>query len=468
MNRNIRKLAYMILASFVLISFYIGLLPVYLSHIESKSRRGEAVWPADPRTLERWQEVIAGNIYDKNGKLLAQTITGQGRNFRSYPFGGNFAHVIGYSSSRYGLAGLEANMAGVLTGEGSLSSLRDFLAKITGKKPEGNSLQLTLDASLQEKAMKLLEGKRGALVAMEPKTGKILALASSPTFEPNKIDADMVSLREDDSSPLLNRATQGFYAPGSVFKLITLAAVLKEDPGVTSNTFECPGYLKVEGFKLTDNRVHGKIDLKKAFALSCNTAFGFLGLKIGAHALVDMAKAFGFNKSPDFPIDYYPGKIPGAPSMSKSELASTAIGQGNVVANPMQMALAASAVANEGTIMRPRLIEKIMSSEGKTIKEIRPEKWLTPIDRKTARIMRDYMAEVVRSGTGVQASVPGIQVAGKTGTAENAGKDHAWFVGFAPFSNPRVVVAVIIENGGSGGEVAAPIAREIIRQVIYG
>jgi len=470
LNKNILRLAYVILTCLAFISLYIGFVPVYLSHVEAKSRRGEAAWLTDPRIFKERQKIVPGNIYDKNGTLLAQTVNEgeKEKKRRSYPLGKNFAHITGYSSAKYGVTGLEASMAPVLLGKQGYSTLIDFLARVIGKKTEGNSLILTVDASLQEKAYSLLAGRQGAVVAIKPKTGEVLALASSPSFDPNKIDSHMASLRKDPRSPLLNRATQGSYAPGSVFKLVTLAAALEENPGITASTFMCPGYLTVEGFKLTCNGAHGKIDLKKALALSCNTTFAALGIKIGAQSLVETAEAFGFNGKCKFLIDYYPGTIAGAGVMSKTELASTAIGQGSAVANPMQMALVTCGVANNGIVMHPRLVHKIVSPEGKTIQQTRPEKWLSPMAPETARVIRDYMAEVIRSGTGTRASIPGVAVAGKTGTAENAGKAHGWFVGFAPVSDPEVVVSVIVENGGSGGAVAAPIGREIMRQAIRG
>lgn len=467
MNKNIRMLAYVLLASLAFICIYLAFIPFHLSQVEKKSRNGNAAWLNDPRLLLKRQEVAAGSIYDRNGILLAQTVTGPEEvKLRNYPQGRDFSHVIGYSSLKYGISGLEARLASVLLDETGAMFSRDFFPVAAGEDARGNDIVLTLDASLQKQATALLNGKQGALVALEPATGKILALVSSPAFDPNNIDNQMISLKEDESSPLLNRATQGSYAPGSVFKMVTLTAALDNMVGVENDTFQCRGQLTGENFSLGCSPEHGQIDLKKAFAVSCNVAFAELGLDMGKRALVKTAEKFGFNGYSDFPIAYYPGKISGISSMNKAELALTAIGQGSVVANPMQMAVAASGVANGGKIMRPTLVDRVVSPKGKTLGEARPEVWSQVTSAEHAEIIKEYMNSVVNEGTGRRAIIPGLPVAGKTGTAENKGDPHAWFIGFAPVSSPKVVVAVIIENGGSGGAVAAPIAREIMRQAV--
>ncbi len=458
MHKNIRYLAYIVLACLAFLVIYIGFIPLYISHVQSQSKNGKAAWLNDPRLLKKMQEKQVGSIYDRRGELLAQTVTGPaGVNKRQYPMGHNFAHIIGYSSTKYGLTGIEAGLSSVLLGEGNLE---------LSNPPEGNSIELTIDASLQKLAVSLLGGRRGALVAIEPKTGDILALASSPTFDPNEIDTQMPSLKNDNSSPLLNRATQGVYAPGSVFKLVTLTSVLQNIPGAANRVFECKGSLSGQGFVLKCNDVHGRIDLKEALEVSCNSVFAAFSLELGSRALIKTAQAYGFNRGCDLPINYYPGEVSGNGSMSESQLAFTAIGQGKAVANPMQMAIVACGLANNGMVMRPTLVKRIISPKGETIQESKPEEWLNVTDPDRAETIKDYMVAVVREGSGTRAGISGIEVAGKTGTAENSDMAHAWFVGFAPASDPEVAVAVIIENGGSGGAVAAPVAREIMSRAI--
>lgn len=474
MNKNILRLSYLIITCLVLLCVCVGLIPDYLSFIEKKGRQGEAAWLNDPRILEERKKIITGTVYDRHHRILIDTVPGTGEaegQVRRYPLGESAAHLTGYSSTRYGLAGIEAGMSTVLAGGEGPQPLNRLRALFTGNELEGNSIRLTVDAAMQQKAWSLLNGRKGAIVAIDPRSGDILTMASSPSFDPNQIEANMEVLLHDQNSPLLNRASQGAYAPGSVFKIITLAAALEKNSSLTQKRYSCPGYIIVDGFKLNCTQVHGELDLERAFILSCNTTFASLGLEAGAKALGGKAREFGFDTGCDLPFDYYPGSLGGTnlKSAGPTDLASAAIGQGSVTANPMQIALAACAVANQGIIMQPRLVEEIMDPNGHVVHTAQSQKWLTAVQPGTADRIKGYMVKTVQFGTGSKASISGVRVAGKTGTAENAGKEpHAWFVGFAPAEEPRVVVAVIIENGGSGGLVAAPIAREIMNQALFG
>ena len=321
---------------------------------------------------------------------------------------------------------------------------------------------MTLDADLQQLAFQELAGRRGAIVVLNPRTGAILALASNPSFTPGELENSMDSWRQDSSAPLLNRATQGAYPPGSVFKIVTAAAALQNLPGILEREVQCGGYLTVDGFRLEDNAVHNEVDLNRAMAVSCNVAFATFGLEVGGVSFRRAAEDFGLGQGAALGIPYRPGSLAIEHELAGTELASSAIGQGRVLVNPMQMALITAAVANGGTIMKPYLVAGVRTPEDRLRDEARPGPWLRPMDPRTAALIAGAMEDVVTSGTGKGAAVQGVRVAGKTGSAQNpGGNPHAWFTGFAPADDPRLVVAVVLENAGSGGSMAAPLARQM-------
>lgn len=463
MKENIRHLAYFLLSILLVLVVYVTMVPAYLDHVEKRVQRGELVSLQDPRNWAYQAAVKRGQILDRNGVVLAETVP-QGQWFnRHYPLGAAAAHVTGYNSLRYGSAGLEAGYAPALLAMEEADRLKTFLDRLRGRQVEGNHLVLTLDADLQQMAYERLGGRRGAIVVLEPATGAILALASSPSFDPGELDRGMEIWHQDRSAPLLNRATQGAYPPGSVFKIITAAAALQNLTGVTAREFQCPGHLIVEGFRLEDNAVHGEVDLHRAMTVSCNVTFATLGLEVGGAKLHQAAASFGLGRGAALGIPYRPGSLAPAGELSGTELASSAIGQGRVLVNPLQMALVTAAVANGGTIMKPYLVAGVRTPEGHWRDEVRPGPWLKPMDVQTAGLITATMVAVVNDGTGKSAALRGIQVAGKTGSAQNpGGQSHAWFTGFAPAENPTVVVAVVLENAGGGGSVAAPLARDIL------
>ena len=457
MKNNVRRLAYVILTGLVAICIYLALIPYYLKHAPGSGTL------ADPRIAAREKMIKRGSIFDREGQVLARSVPQTAGGFaREYPLGSSAAHIIGYYSAKAGSAGLEKTRASVLLGLNVGNPFYSLMNRITGKPGVGNDMTLTLDAKLQQYVATLLNGQKGAAVVLNPATGGILATASYPNFDPTRVED---YLKQPDS-PLLDRALQGAYPPGSIFKIVTAAGILEDLPGMAGETIHCNGALEVNGFILKDNAVHGNVDFKEAFARSCNVAFGSYGLALGAKDFVNMAGAFGIGVSPDFPLPLYQGYMPRADELSGPALASSAIGQGQVLVSPLQAALLASAVANGGEIMKPYLISRY-SGPGGFEKTFRPEKWLMPMTPAVAGVIKDEMIAVVQSGTGRAAALPGITVAGKTGSAENPhGKSHAWFVGFAPAEQPRVVVAVVLENQGSGGAKAAPLAREILRRAL--
>jgi peptidoglycan glycosyltransferase len=357
----------------------------------------------------------------------------------------------------------------------------------TGKEIEGNSVVLTVDDRLQQLAAKELGNSRGAIVAMEPDTGRILAMVSNPTFDSNTVSENWSTLNSDeDNSPLLNRAAQGLYPPGSVFKIITAAAAIEAGSEAESFSMRCLGEMAVGHSVLHcyNGNAHGNVDMTKAFAKSCNTYFASVAAKIGAPALISEAESFGFNSDINFPLEYNSSLFSLTKDCNANELAETAIGQGKTLVTPLFMAMVTSAIANNGTMMQPYIVDHIKTPWGGTTDRTIPVKLRQVCDASTAYKVKELMCEVVNSGTGQDAafSVSGtsrdktasgsslentysgtITVAGKTGTAENSsGDDHAWFVAFAPAEKPRIAVAVLLENAGHGSK-AIPDARELMK-----
>ena len=462
---NIRKLAYFLTGLFVVLIIYLFYLNLWQGPVLANH-------PYNKRAATQEAMVQRGTISDCHGVVLAKTVTQGGLKKRIYPQGEDFAPLIGFISLRYGHTGLESVYNQELLGINRVSKLKNFINRLARRPLAGNSLILTLDANLQHLARQLLNNQRGAIVALEPKTGAILALASAPGYDPNTIDTEFDLLKKDPAAPFLNRATQGVYPPGSAFKIITLAGALTYAPEAVQGTYNCTGSIMAEGFRLTDHSVHGEVYFQQALAVSCNTYFARLGLALGQNKFYQNALSFGFNQNPGegdklWQDIYIPGKVPLPGQMSKPELASSAIGQGQITVNPLQMALATAGIANAGVIMKPYLLSEVRSPNGGTLEKIAPKRWKTATTPLAAGFVNEAMQAVVEHGTGQAAAIPGLKVAGKTGSAQNPqGKTHAWFIGFAPAENPRVAVAAVVEQKGAGGVIAAPIAREILRAAL--
>lgn len=457
MKENIKRLGYVLLGCFMVVSLYLGYVGVFwgprlIAH------------PYNRRLAAAEAQIQRGNIYDRQGVILAQSREGK----RYYPLGKLAAHPVGFVSALYGKAGLEAVLDPYLLGRAPGDRVRAFWDRLRGKPTVGNDVVVTLDARLQRQAAQLLAGRRGAVVALNPRSGAILAMASSPAFDPNRIEESYPAVQGEREAPLFNRATQGAYPPGSTFKLVTAAAALAAARSNAERMFECQGSIAVDGFVLRDTVVHGRVSFERALAESCNSTFALLGLEVGAQRLYRAARSFGFEQNPwegtATPFwPYRPGSLTSPERMSRPLLASSAIGQGEVLVSPLQMALVAAAIANGGIIMRPCFVERILDPSGRELYRNEPRVWLKATDSGVAEIIMKAMVTAVREGTGREAFLPGVSVAGKTGSAQNPhGDAHAWFIGFAPAEDPRVAVAVIIENGGSGGSVAAPVARELL------
>lgn len=478
MKSNIVKLGIFFIVIFLILIFYLTYLNLYLGSQLSAN-------PYNLRMAIAEDNIVRGSILDKNGIVLAKDVKTDNEKIRKYPLGENTAHLIGYLSSRYGRSGLEADLNYYLLAMDYEGKLDKKISDFKNEQFYGYDVYLTLDTVLQKKAFELLGDQKGAVVALEPSTGKVLAMVSKPSYDPNLLE-DVVEGEltyfdkigaDEANSPLLNRATAGLYPPGSTFKLVTGAGVLKQDLKEVTQSYNCRGQIVVDGFSLSDTGVHGNVELKSALKVSCNSAFAYYGLALGEKGLRQIACDFGFlDKEGNSSIllqqtglddglrkyvQYSPGRFT-SESFSKAELASNSIGQGSNLASPMQMALVVQAISNKGTIVVPYVLDYVKDKDGEVKMKNETKAWNKAVSEEDCQELILGMQEVVNSGTGTRARVDGISVAGKTGSAENEkGITHAWFVGFAPVENPKIALSIIVENGGGGGKVAAPIASQL-------
>lgn len=407
---------------------------------------------------------------------------------RTYPGGAAFAHVTGFASFVYGRTGIEQAENDVLSGQSDNLFVRRLSDYITGRRPEGGRVVLTLQQAAQRAAYAGLQGKRGAVVALDPRTGAILAMVSTPSFDPARLsshDAKAMrayyeKLQNDEADPMLNRAISQTYPPGSTFKVITSAAALSSGKFTPSSEIPSPTELDLPQ---TDRNLknfggescgNGKTtSLADALKISCNTAFGQLGMDLGGDALRDQAEKFGLNDDGvKVPLRVARSVFPD--ELSPPQEAQSAIGQYDVRVTPLQMAMVAAGIANGGAVMKPYLVREVQAPDLSTLSQTRPEVYKRAISAGVADQLTAMMQLVVSKGTGTAAQIPGVAVAGKTGTAQHAEGQapHAWFIAFAPAQDPQVAIAVLVEDGGSagseatGGRVAAPIARDVMRAIL--
>ena len=488
MNRELRRL-FLVLA--VMFAAVVAVGTYWLWRAPDLEARQD-----NPTQLVRQITVKRGLVFADDGTtVLARNrkrdVEGREWFLRHYPEGSLAAHAVGYSTLERARTGLEESMNDFLTGSNSnLSSLVDRArSRLTGEPQEGNHLVLTLDAAAQKKANSLLQGRCGAIVALEPATGRVLVMASAPTFDPNLAarNFDRITATRavcDPAAPLLNRATQGLFVPGSTFKVVTAAAALDSGQFRPTSTFFDPGYCIQYGrrvFNYADQNgpeQFGRVTLGEALEHSINAVFCDIGKELGGDVLVDYAKRFGFYSVP--PLDtpeaerlasglYEDGRLFDPELSSDVDEGRLAFGQERLLATPLQMAMVASAIANGGVLMSPYLVERILKPDRSVLTQTKPEKLSDAVKPGTAAALTRMMEAVVASGTGRGAQIPGLSVAGKTGTGETgvAEENDAWFIAFAPADDPEVAVAVALSHEpGTGGAAAAPIVREVIETLL--
>lgn len=455
MNKRIKFIQYFFIFCFLSISVYI----LYFNFFQAKYIYSNSY---NKRLRKENTSIIRGDITDRSNQILVHSQMQKGNINRIYKYGRHFSHLIGYSVKSIGSTGIEALYNNELNTASTVDTIK---SKALGNKIKGNTIKLTVDKDLQIYASELLKGKKGSIVALNPRTGEILAMVSKPDYNPSNITKNWNSLIKDNNSPLLNRATDGLYPPGSIFKVVVSAAAYRNN--IIDYEINCTGKVNIEGYEIKDSsgKHHGTVNLERAFTQSCNSYFVHLGLKLGSNNLSNEATKFKFNKSIQNAM-----KLKGGTFLNKNDsknIAQQSIGQGEVLVTPLHAALIASIIANEGVMVEPYIVNSVVDSNGKTIRTFKPKKSERIIDANTAEKIKVMMADVVKSGTGKNARIKGINVAGKTGTAENPhGKSHSWFIGFAPADNPDIAIAVIIENGGSGGSNAAPIAGKVMKKAL--
>ena len=417
--------------------------------------------------------VIRGDFSDRNGNTLAHTEVAEGgTEIRQYPYGDLFAHVIGYNHPELGKSGLES-----VENFSLLSSNAFFLEKIRDEfqdqKHRGDTVVTTLDAGLQQTAYQALGENKGAVVVMEASTGKILVMLSKPSYDPNQIEVNWSYLNADeDNSPMLNRATQGSYAPGSTFKVVTALEYMREHPDYENYTYECAGEITSNDVTIRcfDSTVHGFENLRTSFANSCNASFVNIGLSLNRSSYAKTAEDLLFNKKLPCMLDYTKSSFSVDQKTGEAEVMMTAMGQGKTLVSPYHMALITAAAANGGILMEPYLVEKVTNHTGREIKKNVPKSYRMSSDE--AAKLKEYMRAVVDEGTGMLLSGQSYTAAGKTGTAEYAVDDgekmHSWFMGFTNVDNPELVISVIVEGyDGNDGAKAVPIAKQILDAYYY-
>ena len=423
--------------------------------------------PGNNHTIAREAKTERGTISTYDGTVLAQSTQNEdGTYSRVYPAGNLASHVVGYASTQYGTSGIEAAYNDALKGQQNFASWTDAVNYLAGVSTPGNDVVLTLNTTVQQAAQDALSGETGACVVMDPETGAVLGMASSPTYDAANVE-DVIKQAaaggsgSESSSELYNRATQALYAPGSTFKTVTLSVAFEDNVASESTEYDSPGSMEIGNASITNAKDigYGTISLSRATEVSSNTVFGQLGVQIGAKRLVEGAEKFCFNKQVDFDLPLATSLMPDPSEMTEWETAWAAagepVGEHASPAGPqttvLEMALVGCAIANEGTIMQPYLVDGIYSANGERSYTGTPSKLAQAVSATTAERVKTVMEGVVENGTGNAASISGVRVAGKTGTAERGdGTADSWFLCMAPADNPRVVVAIAIEKGESG------------------
>jgi peptidoglycan glycosyltransferase len=482
-NRQVVKLFALTVVLFaVLVGF-----TSYWSVFDAHALKGKN---ANRRPLLEQQQVERGRILAADGTVIARSVAkghGAGRRYlRRYPEGSLYGHPIGYSFVRQGDSELERQHDEELVG--ASSEFGSILDQLGGGTQQGDDVVTNLDPAAQRTALADLEAAGfGAVVAIEPGSGRVRVLASNPPFDPNRVPEHSAALNNDPTSPLLDRATQGRYPPGSTFKVVTAAAGLDSGAIGPESTIDAPGTLTIQGQPLQNdfNQGFGPISIDTALTFSVNTWFAQLGERVGQDTLFEYMDRFGFNSTPaiDLPSSQVEksGVLEGRKLLGRGDpvdVARVAIGQERLAVTPLQMAEVAAAVANGGKLMKPQIWSRVVDPDGRVVKRLEPSEYSQPIDPTTAAELTTAMEGVVSAGTGTNAAIPGVPVAGKTGTAETpyneacgggTEENQAWFIGFAPADEPKIAIAATVEcTTQFGNDVAAPIFRDVAETILNG
>lgn len=459
-NNGILGITYLIVALFLGLAVYMG----YFLQVRSE----DVINNSYNARLDSFSDrIVRGKIMAGDGTVLAETqVDAEGNETRVYYYGSVFDHAVGYSTK--GKTGIEA-LANFYLLTSHVNLLEQVGNELSGRKNPGDNVYTTLDAELQQAAYAALGDRKGVVIAMEPDTGKVLAMVSKPGYDPNTLlqDWDRLTGEDNGEGQLLNRATQGLYPPGSTFKIVTALEYMREHPNnYRDYQFDCSGVYENGDYRIKcyHSTAHGHQDFTLAFANSCNGAFSSLGLGLNLGGFRNTAKDLLFNSPlPITGLPYKQGSFNMEPGADTWEILQTSIGQGTTQITPMHNAMITAAIANGGTLMKPYFLDSVETAGGEEIKKFMPASYGSLMTAGEAAGLTELMRAVVTEGTGSAVRTDAYTVAAKTGSAEfETGKEtHAWFTGFAPAESPRLVVTVLVEEGGSGGRVAAPIARQL-------
>lgn len=482
--KSIRNVMVIFLFCFIALISYIAYFQVFKGPDIANDSGNKRLWA-------RRNEILRGTIYDKDGNPLTNSIRVDKFNqSREYIYGDLYVHALGYIDERFGITGLEEEYDNELSKYSSFSNgirslLKNFdLKKAFENRDEekiGNGIVTTLDYNLQKVAYDAMGDLKGAVVALNPKTGEVLAMVSKPTYDPKNLEQTIEDANTgvDTESKLLNRTINGLYPPGSVFKTITLAAALENDPSITGRTFNDTGKITFDdGTELNNymKQAHGNLDLQMAYRVSSNVVFGTLSMEMGNEKLKEVSERFGFNsRVPGIGMSISESRFPSLKDYELGNIAQSGIGQASVLSSPMQMAIVAATVANDGVLMEPKLVNKIVDKDGNTIKEIQNKTLQSDvISKEIANTIKDYMGYLVSNNIYRWPAFEGTNAGGKTGTADymlddgSEGVPHGWFISAAPLDDPKIAVAVIVEQGENGAGSAADIASKVVRAAVLG
>jgi peptidoglycan glycosyltransferase len=479
MQTQIRRVGWGLLVAFLAVF-------VQLNYVQIFAAESIASNPANIRSLLREYSIKRGDIVTSDFVTVAESTATNGRLkfLRRYPEGDLYGHITGYYSLVFGADRIERTYNEQLLGESGVISMQDLQDRFLGSGERGDDVRLTIHSEVQVAARNALGDNRGAIVALDPQTGAVLAMWSNPSFDPNPISSHRPPrirrawerLNEQTPNPLQHLAATRGFPPGSTFKVVTAAAALESGRFNPQSTFDDPVSFtppqtssSISNFSGGTCAGGGQINLADALRVSCNTTFAQLGLEVSGQ-MVGLTRGMGFNQRIPFDVQTEASTFERAGEDNLPRRSLAGIGQGDVVTTPLQMALVAASIANGGETPRPRLVDEVTDASGGIVARPPEETLGTAMSESTSRTLTEMMVAVVESGTGANAQIPGVTIAGKTGTAQSAegASPHAWFIAFAPAQNPRIAVAVFIQNGGSfgaeatGGTVAAPMARQVI------
>lgn len=463
-NIQIVMVTYAVVAIFLCMA---GYLVYFMVHDSSEVINN----PYNKRRNILAERTVRGSIYSSDGKELAKTVTdSEGNEKRVYPYNDVFCHAVGRLSNS--MTGIEMSQCyPLLTSHSNL--FKQLANTLNNKKDKGDNVYTTLNADLQQTAYNALGAYRGAVIAVEPSTGKILAMVSKPGYDPNTVADEWDSLIADEGSgsPLVNRAAQGLYPPGSTFKILTAIEYIIENPSSYKKyLYQCKGSDSFDGNVINcyGHESHGSLDLDNALAKSCNSAFANIGMSLNINSFRKLCEKFMFNKALPVKFEYKRSRFLLDKKSDTAERVQTMIGQGRTTVTPLQNVMIAATIANDGTMMVPYIVDHTENYEGQIVKTYEPVANGEIIDKELAGIIGKFMMSVVEDGTGSSLNGFSYRVAGKTGSAEfdSAGTSHAWFTGYAPAKNPKIAISIIVEGAGTGSQYAVPIAKEMFREYL--